>query len=363
MTSRKNPASVTKNKSTPQTIPVQSDYHRLLVDIKQRIQTAQLRAALAANAELVLLYWDLGHEILTRQDAEGWGAKVIDRLSKDLTQAFPAMKGFSPRNLKYMRAFAEAWPERPFVQRTVAQLPWRHQIALLDKLKGPTERLFYAQAAVEHGWSRDVLVFQIESSLHQRQGKAVSNFKRTLPDPQSDLAQQALKDPYVFDFLQLTEPLQERELENNLIDHIRAFLLELGVGFAFVGQQYRLSFSDQDFYIDLLFYHLKLRCYVVIELKNTAFKPEHAGQLNFYLTAVDEAMRHPEDKPTIGLLLCKTKNNLVAEYALRNITSPIGVANWRNQLVHSLPEELKSSLPSIEQIEAELAATNNAADK
>jgi predicted nuclease of restriction endonuclease-like (RecB) superfamily len=308
---------------------------------------------LAVNRELVLLYWQIGRDILARQGEQGWGARVIERLAHDLRTAFPEMKGFSPRNLKYMRAFAEAWPDAEFVQQAVAQLPWGHNLVLLDKLPGPETRRWYAAKAIEHNWSRNILVMQIETRLLERSGQAVTNFVARLPKPQSDLARESIKDPYRFDFLGLTDEAQEREIENALVKHVTEFLLELGAGFAFVGRQVLLDVGGDEFFIDLLFYHLKLRCYVVIELKGGKFKPEHLGQLSFYLTAADAQVKHPQDSPTIGLLLCKSKNKVVAEYALRDKTQPIGVAEY--QLVESLPPELQTSLPSIEQIERELA--------
>jgi len=329
-----------------------ADYASWLAGLKQRIRAAQQRAAVRANRELVLLYWEIGRDILERQQTQGWGAKVIDRLARDLRAAFPRMKGFSPRNLKYMRAFAEAWPEAEFVQAALAQLPWYHQIALLDKLADRDARRWYAAKAVEHGWSRSVLVMQIETDLRTRQGGAITNFPTRLPPPQSDLATASLKDPYLFDFLGLTEEAHEREIEKALINHMTHFLLELGAGFAFVGQQHRLEVGGEEFFVDLLFYHLRLRCYVVVELKATGFKPEYAGQLNFYLSAIDAELKGPADNPTIGLLLCKERNRTVAEYALRDIGKPLGVAQY--QLVRAIPESLATGLPTIEQIEAEL---------
>jgi predicted nuclease of restriction endonuclease-like (RecB) superfamily len=331
-------------------------YFDWLAELKARIHGAQQRATLAVNRELVLLYWQIGRDILARQALQGWGSKVIERLSQDLRAAFPEMKGFSPRNLKYMRAFAEAWPDGQFVQEVLAQLPWYHQLALLDKLPGPETRCWYAAKAIEHNWSRNVLVMQIETRLFERSGKAVTNFPATLPEPQSDLARESLKDPYRFDFLGLTDQAQERSIENALTQHVTEFLLELGAGFAFVGRQVLLDVGGDEFFIDLLFYHLKLRCYVVIELKGGKFKPEHLGQLGFYLTAVDRQVRSAHDNPTIGLLLCRNKNEIVAEYALGDKTQPMGVAEFK--LLESLPPELQTSLPSIEQIERELAGTN-----
>jgi predicted nuclease of restriction endonuclease-like (RecB) superfamily len=329
-------------------------YAEWLADLKSRIHAAQQRAALAVNRELVLLYWQIGRDILARQAAQGWGAKVIERLAHDLHAAFPDMKGFSRANLLYMRAFASAWPDESIVQQAVGHLPWGHNLVLLSRLKDADSRLAYAQRAMDHGWSRNVLTHHIDSKLLQREGRAVTNFEARLPAAGSDLAQNTLKDPYLFDFLGIGVEADEREIENALVRHISRFLLELGAGFAFVGRQVHMEVGGDDFYIDLLFYHLKLRCYVVVELKAGAFRPEHTGQLAFYLTAVDAQVKAPEDGPTIGLLLCKTKNRIVAEYALRDSNKPIGVAEY--QLIESLPAELQTSLPSIEQIERELGA-------
>ncbi|MGH2487765.1 MAG: PDDEXK nuclease domain-containing protein [Ktedonobacterales bacterium] len=327
-------------------------YAEFLGQLKQRIRAAQVRAALSVNRELVSLYWQIGREILQRQEREGWGAKVIDRLARDLRSAFPEMKGFSARNLKYMRAFAAAYPDESIVQAAPAQITWYHNTTLLDRVKGEAEREWYALAAVEHGWSRDVMVHQIHSDLYHRQGRAVTNFDRTLPAPDSDLARQILKDPYTFDFLTLGTDAHERDLERGLLQHLRDFLLELGVGFAFVGSQYHLEVGGEDFYLDLLFYHLRLRRYVVIDLKIGAFKPEFAGKINFYLAAADDLLRHPDDQPTIGIILCKTQNRTIAEYALRDLHAPLGVASY---LTEALLEALKGSLPEIEELEATLA--------
>jgi predicted nuclease of restriction endonuclease-like (RecB) superfamily len=328
-------------------------YAQWLADVKARIHAAQQRAALAVNRELLGLYWQLGRDILERQAAGAWGDGILDRVSRDLRAAFPAMKGFSRSNLKYMRAFAEAWPDAAIGQQPVGQLPWGHNVVLLTKLKGRGARLAYAAAALEHGWSRAVPVHHIEARTVDRQGKALTNFDERLPKPQSDLARESLKDPYRFDFLGIGDDASELELEGALVRHITRFLLELGAGFAFVGRQVHLDVGGEDFFLDLLFYHLTLRAYVVIELKATDFKPEHLGQLGFYLTAIDAQVKAPEDAPTIGLLLCKSKNKVVAEYALRDGTKPMGSAEY--QLVHALPAQLETSLPSIEQIEAELA--------
>ncbi|MBK8803385.1 MAG: DUF1016 family protein [Fibrobacteres bacterium] len=335
-------------------LPIPDGYSEWLTDLKGRIHAAQQRATFAVNRELVLEYWQIGRDILDRQARQGWGAKVIDRLAEDLRAAFPDMKGFSPRNLKYMRSFAEAWPDAEFVQGVLAQLPWYHHLALLDKVDSSESRRWYASKAIEHNWSRNVLVLQIETHQLERSGKAVTNFDATLPKPESDLARESLKDPYRFDFLNLTDEAQEREIEIALVNHVTAFLLELGAGFAFVGRQVLLDVGGDEFKMDLLFYHLKLRCYVVIELKAGKFKPEHLGQLSFYLTAVDRQIKSEHDNPTIGLLLCKAKNKVVAEYALGDKSQPMGIAEYK--LLESLPLELQSSLPSIEQIERELAS-------
>lgn len=337
----------------PDIAPLPADYAAWLAELKARIHNAQQRAALAVNRELVLLYWQIGRDILDRQGREGWGAKVIERLAQDLRSAFPGMKGFSRANLMYMRAFAEAWPDAEIVQQAVGQLPWGHNLVLLTKLKTSERRLAYAQRAIEHGWSRNVLNIHIERRLLEREGKAITNFDARLPKPHSDLAHESLKDPYLFDFLGVGDEAGERAIEDAIVHHITRFLLELGAGFAFVGRQVHLEVGGDDFFIDLLFYHLKLRCYVVIELKAGAFKPEHAGQLSFYLSAVDAQMKAEHDGPTIGLLLCKSKNKVVAEYALRDSSKPIGVAEY--QLIEALPADLQTSLPSIESIEQALA--------
>ncbi len=335
------------------------DYADALGAIKQRIREERLRVVLAANAAMVLLYWDIGRMILERQDRAGWGAKVIDRLAADLREAFPDMKGFSPRNLKYMRAFAAAWPDRSFVQQAAAQIPWFHNCLLLDRVADAATRVWYIEAAIREGWSRNILALQIDGRAHERQGQAITNFRDTLPPAESDLAAQVFKDPYLFDFLGTADPRREREIEQALVDHIQRFLLELGTGFAFVGRQVPLEVGDQDFQIDLLFYHLKLRCYVVVELKAVPFDPAFVGQLNLYLSAADDLLRHPDDQPTIGLLLCRAKNKVVVEYALRHLKRPIGVAGWETKLVEKLPENLKGSLPTVEELEAELSREEN----
>ncbi len=357
-----------------------ADYAAFLESLKSRVRQAQTKAMLSVNQELIQLYWDIGRLIVERQEQEGWGRAVVERLADDIQKSFPGMGGFSRTNVFRMRAFylaykgpAEIVPQavgqaksgRKVAQAVgqvsekgppaaVANLPWGHNVLLFERIKDESQRLWYAAKALEHGWSRAVLTVQIESDLFGRQGKAITNFRTRLPAPQSDLAQQSLKDPYLFDFLTLREDAVERDLETGLVDHIQKFLLELGAGFAFVGRQVHLTVGGDDFYLDLLFYHLTLRCFVVIDLKARAFTPEDAGKMNFYLSAVDARMRHPDDAPSIGLILCKKRNRLVAEYALRDIAKPLGVAEWQTRLVQALPEPLKGSLPSIEEIEAEL---------
>lgn len=360
-------------------------YADLLGDIKIRIRQAQIKATLSANAEMISLYWDIGRMIHQRQQIEGWGTAVIPRLAADLKNELPEVKGFSERNIGYMIRFAHEYGASPILQQPVAKLPgssansekvpqpvaqmapndlstnlqqlvakipWGHNIMLMEKVKELSARLWYMQQTIEQGWSRDTLGQMIKNSAHKRQGEAVTNFQKSLPSPQSDLVRQLLKDPYIFDFLTIEEPFHERELETGLVRHLERFLLELGQGFAFVGRQYHLEVSDKDFYIDLLFYHLGLRCFVVIELKKGDFKPEYAGKMNFYCSVVDDKLKHETDQPTIGLILCQTKDRILAEYALRDINKPIGVSDY--ELTRALPERLQSALPTIEEIEAEL---------
>ena len=353
-------------------------YANLLADLKARVRAAQLRAVVSVNRELILLYWDIGRIIVEAQKTKGYGKQVVERLAEDLQKEFPGTAGMSSLNLWRMRAFYSAYrnqagilsqaatessPQKlsqPVTESAIvppepmASLPWGHNILLLHKLESNAGRFWYARKAIEHGWSRAVLTHHIETQLHKREGKAVTNFQRTLPPPQSDLAEQTLKDPYNFDFLTIRSDAHERDLEQGLLDHIQKFLLELGVGFAFVGRQYHMEISGQDYYLDLLFYHLRLRCYVVIDLKMKAFEPEFAGKMNFYLSAVDDQLRHADDRPSIGLLLCKERDHLTVEYALRDLKKPIGVAQWQTKLVESLPRNLKGSLPTVAEIEAEL---------
>ena len=332
-------------------------YKDWLIDLKSKIRSAQAKAAIAVNTALIEFYWELGKMIAEKESV--WGSKLIEQIAKDLKTEFPEMKGLSRSNLSYAKQFYKFYqallvqqPVGLIVQQAVAQIPWGHNILIFSKSKNINEAQFYISQTIENGWSRDVLALQIKSQLYQRQGKSINNFMQTLPEPLSDLAQQTLKDPYIFDFLTLTKPFHEKDIERQLIAHITKFLLELGKGFAFIGQQYHLEVGETDYYIDLLFYHTRLKCYVVIELKNTKFIPEYAGKLNFYLSAVDSLVKQEEDKPTIGILLCRDKNNFETEFALRDINKPMGVSEF--QLTEILPDELKSSLPSIEEIENEL---------
>ena len=329
-------------------------YLKFIEEVKAEIQKQRISVVLNANSSMICLYWNIGKAIMKKQEEEGWGAKVIDRMSKDLKDAFPEMSGLSPRNIKYMRKFAECWPDFEIVQRVVAQIPWRSNISLLDKLADQKSRIWYAQKTIENGWSKAILDMQIESRLMARSGKSVNNFPEALPPTDSDMVNQVFKDPYLFDFLGTDMPRREVEVERQLTEHIQSFLLELGQGFAFVGRQVHLEVGGDDFYIDLLFYHLKLRCYVVIELKACDFEPGFISQLNMYQNVVNDILRHPDDKPTIGLLLVKGKNETVVKYSLAGYKNPIGVAEWKNQIAKALPEELRSSLPSIEEIEKEL---------
>ena len=330
-------------------------YSATFEEIKSYLRSARIRAVLAANPIVIEAYWHTGKIILQRQQEAAWGAKVIDRLSADLRDAFHDMRGLSTRNLLAMKIFAREFPDPLIAQQPVAQLPWGHVLQIIQRIKDPVDREFYIRETLAHGWSRSILEIQIGQQLHLRIGKAQNNFSSTLPPSDSDLAVQVFKDPYLFDFLGTADPRREVEVEQALVDHIQQFLLELGAGFAFVGRQVHLEVGDEDFYLDLLFYHLKLRRYVVIELKARAFEPGDAGQINLYRSAVDDLLRHPDDQPTIGLLLCKGKNKLLVEYALSGLEQSIAVADWKTQLTETLPPEFQGSLPTIEQIEAELS--------
>ena len=334
-----------------------SIYKNLLTDIKQRILSAQLKAALSVNAEMIFLYWQIGDSIAQKQKEQGWSSGVIPQLAKDLKIEFPNSKGYSERNLSYMLRFAKEYQNVTILQQSVAKLPWGHNILLIEKIKDQKSRFWYVEKCIENNWSRDVLDLQIKSNLIERQGKSINNFDSTLPKPLSDLANQTLKDPYIFDFLTLDQDFREKDIEKQLTHHIAKFLLELGKGFSFLGNQYHLEVANQDYYLDLLFYHIKLKCYIVIELKNTKFKPEYTGKLNFYLSAVDSLIKEESENPTIGILLCKDKNNIEAEFALRDINKPIGISEI--QFVEKLPDNLKSALPTIEEIENELKNFGN----
>lgn len=351
-----------------------ADYSAFIKDVKQRIQTAQIKAAVRVNQELLGLYWVLGEQIIEKQYEASWGDGFLEQMSHDLLAEFPEMKGFSRRNLYDMRRWVLFWqqaaaklgiefclqsvdqfakqPASQFVRQLVAQIPWGHNLLIINKIKDFDEALFYVRKTIENNWSRAVLTHQIESGLYQRDGKAISNFEATLPAPQSDLAIQTLKDPYNFDFLMLRERHDERELENALVDHVTKFLLELGAGFSYLGRQFRLEIGGDEFFIDLLFYHVRLHCYVVVELKTDKFTPEFAGKLNFYISAVDGELKGEQDNPTIGILICKSKNDTVVEYSLKDVNKPIGVSEYA--ITKNLPDELKSSLPTIEEIEAEV---------
>lgn len=324
------------------------EYLELIQSIKSEIQQAQYQASLSINKELIMLYHNIGRMINEHKE---WGNKFIDNLSVDLKMAFPTAKGYSVRNLKYMAKFADTFSDIEFVQQVVAQIPWGHTVVLLDKVSDSTIRNWYIQKTAENGWSRNVLVHQIESGLYERQviAEKVSNFERRLASPQSELAVQTMKDPYIFDFIPFAEDMRERDIEQALVKEVTKLLLELGTGFAFLGNQYHLNVGGDDFYIDLLFYNLNLRCYVVIELKTGEFKPEYAGQLNFYLSAVDGILKKDADNPSIGLLLCKSKNDVVAEYALKDMSKPIGVSEYK--VTSNLPEDLSKLLPSVEDIQ------------
>lgn len=323
-----------------------------LKDVKERIRVARIKVALAANSELLEFYWDLGKMMVEISDNAQWGKNWMQDLSNDLRKEFPDMDGFSKTNLYNIRRLYQFYKDDEIFHQLGGKIPWRHHVEIFTKAKTLDEARFYIHQTIENGWSRDILALQIKSHLYERQGKAINNFQLTLPEPQSDLANQTIKDPYIFDFLTMSKPYHEKDIENQLVGHITKFLLELGKGFAFVGKQFNLQVGETDYYLDLLFYHLKLRCYVVIELKNTKFIPEYAGKLNFYLSAVDSLVKSEYDNPTIGILLCRNKNNFETEFALRDINKPIGVSEF--QLTDILPDNLKSSLPTIEEIENEL---------
>lgn len=367
-------------------------YHSIVAELKEKIKSARSQAAFTVNRQLLLLYWEIGHTISQQEKSEGWGAKVVETLSKDLSTEFPDLKGLSSRNLRYMRDFAVAYPQfgilqaplaklpdssakpakLPILQPSVAKLditaklqppvarlyasvallPWAHNVVLLEKVKDIEQRIFYAQKTLEHGWSRDVLSYHIKTNLYKRQGKALTNFEATLPQPQSNLAKETLKNPYIFDFLSINEEMQERDVEQSLIRHIRKFMLELGKGFAYVGNQYNLNVDGDDYFLDLLFYNYHLHCFVIFELKIGDFKPEFAGKLNFYVNTVNEQIKGKTDNPTIGVLLCKTPNDTVIRFTLKGISTPLGVADYK--LAQSLPQKLKSQMPTVKELEEAL---------
>ena len=345
------------------------DYRSWFLEVKSKIKSSQLKSAQVINASLIEFYWEFGKIITLKQTQTKWGDKLIHNLAIDLKIEFPDMAGFSVRNLKYFRQFYQFYTNS-FGQQLVAQnsqttfhqimplknsftqIPWGHNIIIFSKSLDVIEATFYIEQTIQNNWSRDVLNNQIKTNLYNRKGKAITNFKTTLPDGLSDLAQQTLKDPYVFDFISLSEPYKEKDIEKQLIKHITQFLLELGKGFAFVGKQYKLEIAENDYFIDLLFYHIHLKCYVVIELKNTKFIPEFAGKLNFYLSAIDTLIKRDDDKPTIGIILCRDKNSIEAEFSLRDVNKPMGISEF--ELTEMLPDELKSSFPTIEEIENEL---------
>ena len=349
--------------AAPSKLGLPTGYAGTLQEIKEHLRSARVRAVLAAHPIVIEAYWHTGKIILQRQSEAAWGAKVIDRLAADLREEFPDMGGLSPRNLLAMKIFAREFPEGPIAQQPVAQLPWGHVLQILQRLKAPAAREFSIREAVAHGWSRSILEIQIQGQLHLRAGKAVNNFALTMPPAESDMAAQLFKDPYLFDFIGTADPRREAEVEQALMDHVQRFLLELGAGFAFVGRRVHLEVGGDDFYLDLLFYHLRLRRYVVIELKARAFEPGDVGQINLYRAAVDDLLRHPDDQPTIGLLLCRGKNKLVVEYALSGLDQSIAVADWKKQITETLPAEFQGSLPTIAEIEAELAGKLDAAAK
>lgn len=328
-----------------------NEYKNWLTELKSKVRSVQIKAAIAVNSQLIAFYWELGKMIYEKIALSNWGDKILEQVSKDLKAEFSEMKGLSRSNLSYAKQFYEFY-QSAIIQQPVGQIPWGHNILIFSKSKDLNEAQFYIHQTIENNWSRDALALQIKTNLFDRQGKAISNFKHTLPEPMSDLAQQTLKDPYIFDFMTMTTSFQEKDIENQLVAHITKFLLELGKGFAFVGQQYHIEIANKDYHIDLLFYHIKLKCYVVIELKNTRFIPEYAGKINFYLSAIDTLLKQEDDKPSIGILLCRDKNNIEAEFALRDINKPIGVSEFN--FTHVLPDNLKSSLPTVEEIENEL---------
>lgn len=335
-------------------LPSPARYREFLEEIKAKIREAQIRASLSVNKELVLLYWSIGKSILDKQAHQGWGTKIIDRMAQDLASAFPGVSGFSIRNLKYMRKFAEVYPDLQIVQALLAQLPWWHNLLILEKLKDPEARTWYAHEVLKNGWSGRALEEAIRSNLYDRKGKAITNFQERLPSPHAQLVHDILKSPYNFGFLTLEDDYVEQELERGLVDNLEQLILELGQGFAFIGRQYHIEIAGDDYYLDMLFYHIKLRCFCVVELKTTDFKPEYAGKLNFYLAAVDRQLKHPSDNPSIGMIICRTKNDLKVEYSLERSTMPMSVSEYAVNIINNLPKELQGTLPTAAEIEAKL---------
>jgi len=336
------------------------EYKQFMVDVKSKMSNSQLQIAVSVNSALIMFYWELGEMIYLKQKESKWGGKFIEQLAIDLKKEFPSLKGFSRTNLFYIKKFYEFYVEYfnqnkivhhdgGLFENDIFKIPWRHNVEILNRCKEIDESLYYVKQTIINNWSRDTLAMNLKTNLYKRDSRSINNFKHTLPLPQSDLAIQTMKDPYVFDFLTFEKPFVEKDIENKLIDNITKFLLELGRGFAYIGKQYHLEIAEQDYYIDLLFYHIELKCYVVIELKNKKFIPEYAGKLNFYISAVDTLLKKDDDKPTIGMLLCRDKNNIEVEFSLRDINKPMGVSEF--ELTEILPDDLRSSLPSIEEIE------------
>lgn len=329
-------------------------YGNMFQQVKELVANERKLVIWEANTRMSMMYYHIGKTILAQREQEGWGTHIIDRLSADLKKAYPELNGFSPRNLKYMQRFAKLWPNETIVQRSVAQLPWRHNICLMEKVEEPNRRLAYALAAIKNGWSKAILELNLENYTLEREGKLPTNFEKFLPDTQSDMVQQMFKDPYLLDFTGADKNSREKEIEDGLTQHITNFLLELGQGFSFVGRQVHLEMGGHDYYIDMLFYHLQLRRFVVIELKAVPFTPEMMGQLAFYQTVVDHTLRHENDEPTIGLLLVKSKSETIVKYSLESINKPIGVASWEAEISEEIADKWKSTLPTIEEIEKEL---------
>ncbi|MBP3920739.1 MAG: DUF1016 family protein [Bacilli bacterium] len=324
---------------------LEQDFKNILLNIKNEIKTSQIKTMFEVNKNLIMLYFKLGKIISENSE---YGKSFIKNVSTELKLEFPNMKGFSERNLNYMKLFYEEYKDDENLQQLVANLPWGHNLLLIQKFKDKEIRRIYAEATLENGWSRNILSFQIDGKYHLRVGNSTNNFSNTLPSPDSDLVNNVIKDPYIFDFITLRDGYKEKALEMAMINRIRDVLLELGNGFSFVGNQYKLTVGNDDYYIDLLFYHLKLRCYVVVELKANSFKPEYAGKMNFYLNAVNDMLKNETDNPSIGLILCQEKDKLTAQYSLKGIDQPIGVSSY--EITKFLPEDISKELPTEEDI-------------